>query len=113
MELKDLVPIGAEVFFEYHCLESEASADAELWHQTHQQVTVLSRDDDGGDYSETLEKRIEMAEIIMYRVRFADGFESDVFEDELMFSESDYCRPDPPSKSEKGRRPQFPPANLY
>lgn len=64
----------ATVLFEYRCWKSAASNDAELWHRTRQQVTVLRRlgldeaDEEVGP---------------MYRVRFQDGFEGDVFEDEL------------------------------
>jgi len=70
--------------FEYHCYEGEDSADAELWHRTHQPVTILARLNKGSKY---LEER-------MYRVRFADGFEHDVFDDELVATTADYYRPD-------------------
>ena len=68
--------------FEYHCLESEDSADAELWHRTHQEVAVLHQLSDVNE--------VEVGK--MYRVRFADGFEGDVFADELMTTTNKfYC----------------------
>lgn len=60
------------VFFEYHCLQSDESCDAELWHHTRQWATVL--------------RRIEPPEIddgLMYAIVFDDGFRYDVFDDEL------------------------------
>lgn len=66
--------------FEYHCYEGEDSNDAELWHHTHQSVTVLNV--------------IEEADELMYHVRFDDGFEADVFDDELVDSPEKYYRPD-------------------
>ena len=71
-------------WFEYHCNESEDSGDAELWHHTHQQVEVLKKTQDGdGD----LESR-------MYSVRFPDGFEYSVFDDELVKSPKDFYNED-------------------
>lgn len=71
-------------FFEYHCYEGEDSSDAELWHHTHQQVIVLNKIAD-----------IDEADIgRMYRVRFDDGFEHDVFDDELIVNPIKFCRPD-------------------
>ena len=66
-------------WFEYHCYEGEDSCDAELWHHTHQRVEVLSRFVD--------------IECLTYRVRFADGFEYDVFADELVNSPDKFYRP--------------------
>ena len=63
--------------FEYHCYEGEDSSDAELWHHTHQPVTVLAK----------------VEGIRMYRVRFSDGLEYDVFDDELVASSAEYERP--------------------
>ena len=71
-------------WFEYHCWESEDSCDAELWHHTHQQVIVLSK------YK--YEKGDE--ELKVYKARFPDGFEYDVFGDELIASPKDFYRPD-------------------
>jgi hypothetical protein len=71
-------------FFEYHCYEGEDSSDAELWHHTHQQVIVLNRE---SNIDEVYVGKI-------YRVRFPDGFEYDVCDDELLKSPSEYYRPD-------------------
>jgi hypothetical protein len=72
----------AKAFFEYHCFESEQSADAEIWRRTHQRVTVLRMlTPDESDYE-------------MYRIRFADEHEADVFADELMHTSKLYERPD-------------------
>jgi len=68
--------------FEYHCYEGEDSADAELWHHTHQSVEVLAKLEGGG------------YEIRMYRVHFVDGLEWDVFDDELVSSSAQYERAD-------------------
>ena len=62
-----------EYWFEYHCLESEESADAELWHHTAQFVTILSQI-----------PIKEAEELPMYKVQFKDGFSYDVFDDELI-----------------------------
>lgn len=70
--------------FEYHCYESGDSCDAELWHHTHQEVIILNK-----------LTNIDEADIgRMYRVRFSDGFEGDVCDDELVKSPKDYYRPD-------------------
>jgi len=69
-------------FFEYHCYEGEDSGDAELWHHTHQQVTILCRANTDREVGR------------VYRVKFADGFEYDAMDDELVKSPSDYYRPD-------------------
>jgi hypothetical protein len=72
----------AKAFFEYHCFESEQSADAEIWRRTHQRVSVLRM----------LSARESDYE--MYRVQFNDGHEADVFADELMNTPKSYERPD-------------------
>lgn len=60
-------------WFEYHCYEGEDSADAKLWHHTHQQVTVLAKIGEPPLYA-----------CRMYRVKFTDGLEYDVNDDELL-----------------------------
>ena len=75
---------GGRRFFEYHCYEGEDSCDAELWHHTHQQIAVLNK----------LTDIDELDVGRMYRVRFADGFEYDVCDDELMRTPKEYYRPD-------------------
>ena len=66
--------VMATVTFEYHCWESDESTDAELWHRTRQPVTVI-RQLGPDEVDEEIGR--------MYHVRFQDGFEGDVFEDEL------------------------------
>lgn len=69
-------------WFEYHCWESEESADAELWHHTHQQVEILRiLTPDESDYE-------------MYEVRFADGFTAHADWDELYNTKKKFWRPD-------------------
>lgn len=88
---------GDTKWFEYHCYEGEDSGDAELWHRTHQQATILgevSADPEIGK---------------MYRVRFADGFAGDVFADELVDTPSEFHRPDyTPKKPPKKRATHSP-----
>ena len=71
-------------WFEYHCYEGEDSSDAELWHHTHQQVAVLHK-------HQNIDEPIVGK---MYRVRFGDGLEYDVCDDELLKSPKDFYRPD-------------------
>ncbi len=68
--------------YEYHCYEGEDSSDAALWHHTHQAVAVVGRVDADPEVGR------------MYRVRFTDGFEGDVFADELLRAPCQYQRPD-------------------
>lgn len=97
----DLIEPGTQRFFEYHCLESHQSCDAQLWYRSHQTVIVLQL---GGGLVEQAEgcdcftfvERGEGGVPLVYKVRFADGHEGDATEDELLTSEDDYCRTDPP-----------------
>jgi hypothetical protein len=82
--------IGKEFWFEYHCNESHSSCDAELWYHSHKKVKVLERGDD--DHDEHPE------EPKIYKVRFEDGWEYHVFEDELMDTPKEFYRPDPQQK---------------
>jgi hypothetical protein len=70
-------------WFEYHCYEGEDSSDAELWHHTHQQVIVLKR---------LIDVDPEVGK--MYWVKFSDGFEYTVCNDELLKDKSEFERPD-------------------
>jgi hypothetical protein len=85
-----------KAWFEYRCWEDEQSSHAELWHHTHQQCLVLHM-------LSTVESDCEMYQVEsdyeMYRVRFADGFEEDVFADELMQSKLNFRRSDYKQKS--------------
>jgi hypothetical protein len=98
-EIEDVRRIGETLFFEYHCFESDASQDAELWYRSHQKVEVLGFADNDGWDIKTLEERCECGCPIVYKIRFQDGFEGDAFEDELLDSEDEYYRPDPPERS--------------
>ena len=69
-------------WFEYRCYEGEDSGDAALWHHTHQQVEVLQP------------LAIDEGEPAMFSVRFPDGLQYDVFDDELLANKSEYERPD-------------------
>lgn len=93
-EFESDVEMNKKYFFEYHCNESDSSSDAHLWYRSHQKVKVLGvvYEGEGG----TLEERIEQGHPAVFKVQFEDGYEDDVFEDEILESEKDYCRPDPP-----------------
>ena len=81
--------------FEYHCLESEDSGDAELWHHTHQPVEVIRK--------LKVPTEVDYGEPAMYHVKFSDGYSYDVFEDELLKHPKEYTRPDYVSKTKKGK----------
>jgi len=94
--------VGKEFWFEYHCFESPKSCDAELWYRTHNKVLVLSIVELGcGDTK--LERLLEGCPRV-YRVVFEDGFEYDVFEDELMESKEEFERPDAPKNLQESIR---------
>ncbi len=86
-------------YFEYHCLESDASSDADLWYRSHSRVQVTGITEQG--VGDTPEERAEEGCPRVYRIRFEDGFEHDAFEDELLDSEDQYERPDPPPVAER------------
>ena len=90
--------IGQRFWFEYHCWEDPRSSDAEIWYRSHQQVTVIGEADHDGDKTHTFEERCEDGCQCVYRVRFDDGLEWDLFEDELLDSPKQFERPDPPPK---------------
>lgn len=100
-----LIKIGSELWFEYHCWEDEKSADAELWHHSHQKATVIGIAPNDGMEIPTRKEREDCGQPISYKVRFADGFESDACEDELMDSKKIFCRKDPPKKQETAVKP--------
>ena len=91
---------GDKPWFEYHCHEGHDSTDAEVWYRSHQQATVLheSQQTDGYDirHETTFADRCEQGMPRVYRVRFQDGLEWDVFEDELLTSRDGFTRPPPP-----------------
>ena len=87
-------------WFEYHCEESHSSADAQAWYRSHQTVLVLGELDGASGSSKNFPDskaavRAEKGLPRMYRVRFPDGLEWDVFEDELLTSRKGFYRPDP------------------
>ena len=91
---------GERAWFEYHCWESPESNDAEVWYRSHQQVTVLNMHLNGTD-GMTLAEREDAAMIRTYTVRFDDGLEWGVWEDELTDSPAEWYRPDPPRREEE------------
>jgi hypothetical protein len=86
--------VGEQMWFEYHCFESSKSCDAELWYRSHNKVLVLSIVE-LGCLDTKLERLLEGCPRV-YKVVFEDGFEYDVFEDELIESKEQFERPDPP-----------------
>jgi hypothetical protein len=88
---------GQTALFEYHCNESHDSAHAEVWYRSHQPVTVLKMTEPG--MGETYIERGENGSPRCYRVRWADGYRFEVFEDELTDSAEDWHRPDPPART--------------
>lgn len=94
--ISDLARIGHTYWFEYHCWESPHSGDAEIWYRSHQQVQVLELVN--LPFFGTLKERAEQGCLLVYKVRFPDGLEWDVFEDELMTSPKSFNRPDPPKR---------------
>jgi hypothetical protein len=86
--------VGKTYWFEYHCLESEESCDAKLWHHSHKKAKVLSLEELG--YGKTIKKRGEEGQPAVFKVEFADGLKYDVYEDELMTSKKSFFRPSPP-----------------
>lgn len=92
---KDGWKTGEVAEFEYHCLEKPESADAPVWYRSHQQVKVLGEGESEGHCGTLAERGVEGTPLT-YKVKFADGLEWTVFEDELMTSREGFFRPDPP-----------------
>lgn len=88
---------GDVAWFEYHCNESADSDDAPAWYHSHQQVTVLSRDEPDSAAAKTAAERGEDGVPWAYRVRFADGLEWTALEDELLTGTEGFWRPAPPT----------------
>ena len=92
--------IGSRPYFEYHCYEGHDSADAQLWYHSHQQVTVLRRNVEdetaNGVEGYTFVERSESGAPANYTVRFDDGVEGCVMEDELLTGPEHYTRPNAP-----------------
>lgn len=87
---REVWSVGESAFFEYHCLQSHDSADAQAWYRSHQPVEVVAFPDSDGlkmlRSGADREERLNDGCPLIYRVRFSDGHEHDVFEDELMSS---------------------------
>lgn len=90
---------GETAFFEYHCLESMDSNDSDLWLRSHSKVEVFGEADWEKEFGEdkTIEQRHEAGMPKVYRVRFSDGHEGAVFEDELYTSAEYWHRDNPPA----------------
>jgi hypothetical protein len=88
---------GEIAWFEYHCFESPSSVDAALWYHSHQKVEVLAEAVTDAWAGSTYLERAEACMLKVYCLRFADGFEGEAFEDELLIDPSWYERPDPPA----------------
>lgn len=86
---------GEIAWFEYHCWESPDSGDAEIWYRSHQQVTILHEGDHDGWSGSSFIQRGHAGTPKTYRVRWLDGYEDDVFEDELLTDAAAFARPDP------------------
>jgi hypothetical protein len=103
--LKELWKENETAHFEYHCLRSHKSADAELWYRDHQTVTIIKMADcDGKLYLDDgigARERLDDGVPLVYTVRFKDGFEGDAHEDELL-SSHEFFDPElgPPSPEE-------------
>lgn len=109
--LKELWGLGETAYFEYHCLRSHSSGDAEMWYRDHQPVTILEiPESDGKRYLEngdTAMTRLDDGAPLVYQVEFSDGFKAHATEDELFVSPKHFDpNLGPPSKEEiaKARR---------
>lgn len=103
--MKNRWSVGERAWFEYHCLESHDSTDAHLWYRSHQRVTVIGGPDGSCvDEDMTFRQRGEEGVPNIYRVRFVDGLEADVFEDELTTSRRAWYRPNPPKATTEVER---------
>jgi hypothetical protein len=100
---RDDWPAGTLAWFEYRCWESDNSADAELWHRSHQQVTIdgpLEGDPAAAGLT-TIAERLRDCLPGYYPVRFADGYVGCACEDELLTGPEWYERPGPPAREQE------------
>ena len=86
---------GTRKLFEYHCLESMQSADSDLWLRSHRWVTVVDCENFAEFGTLTFEERVENGTPLVYGIVFGDGHLGSAFEDELLNSEEEFCRPAP------------------
>ena len=85
-----------EYWYEYHCLESHESSDAQLWYRSHQRVNVVGLEDKG--YGQTFKDRIEeFGQPAVYKIIFKDGFEGVAWEDEILDSQDQFSQDPPPA----------------
>lgn len=96
---KEAWQTGEKAWFEYHCLESPESSDAEAWYHSHQRCIVLAEEPSDAWEGSTFKERGEEGQPKLYRVRFNDGIEWAVFEDELMTDPGGFYQPHPPGYS--------------
>jgi hypothetical protein len=87
--------VGRIFWFEYHCYESPESCDAEIWYRSHQKVKVIGVSEWSFD---NYEDRMNDGQPRVYLVEWKDGFQYDVFEDELLESPDEFYRPNPPKR---------------
>jgi hypothetical protein len=87
--------VGRIFWFEYHCYESPNSCDAEIWYRSHQKVKVIGVSEWSYDDKEW---RQEDGNPRVYLVEWGDGYQYDVFEDELMESPDEFHRLDSPER---------------
>jgi hypothetical protein len=94
---------GSCPLFEYHCNESHTSSDAPIWYRSHQRVTILKciNLSDAEEMPKQIDRFANGLQL-MYRVRFEDGLQWDVFEDELLDLASEFERPKPPAGPPEG-----------
>jgi len=96
---EDIIKPG-RYWYEYHCLESPASNDAELWYRSHQPVEVLgiSPEAETAGINLTRTQRAEDGIPLVYSIRFDDGHTGEAWEDEILDHPNEFTRPDPPSR---------------
>jgi hypothetical protein len=91
---------GEKAYFEYHCFESMESSDSDLWLRSHSAVEVIGEGNWEKEIGQdmTAQERAEAGVPKTYRVQFSDGYEGEVWEDELYTSPQHWHRDDPPSR---------------
>lgn len=106
--IERLRKVGDRIWFEYHCKESHDSCDALIWYRSHTQATVIAgpfldchaiieKDFEGeNSIPKSFERRMNTALVLNYRLSFDDGFQADVFEDELFSNKERFSRSSPP-----------------
>lgn len=99
---RDVRPVGARVWFEYHCEEAHTSPHAQWWYHSHRQAVIVRLYTEAADDPPPKRwgqaRRFREGWQLLYLVRFDDGFEADVFvfEDEILDGPDEFERPAPP-----------------